>query len=81
MWKKIDMNALEPDGGNIYMPHLFMVNSGQFWRCKHGITGFASGMKWEGCFECAKDNPDAFAEWSDKVGFMTSAKSTTTGPE
>lgn len=55
--------ALEPNGGNLYKAHKLMVHSGQFWRCKHGITGFADGMQWVGCSECEKDDPDAFARW------------------
>lgn len=54
---------LEPDGGNLYRPHQFMVNSGQFWRCAHGTTGFGSGMRWDGCEKCAAEDPKAFAEW------------------
>lgn len=54
---------LEPDGGNLYHPHVFMVNSGQFWRCKHGLTGFADGMKWVGCEDCQKDDPDAYVKF------------------
>jgi hypothetical protein len=57
----------EPDGGNLYRPHPLMIHSGQFWRCKHGTTGFASGLKWEGCDDCAKDDPEAFAKWNGKI--------------
>lgn len=65
---------LEPDRGNLYRPHKFMINSGQFWRCKHGLTGFSesgfmtigimgSQQNWSGCDDCAKDDPEAFAKF------------------
>ena len=43
----------EPTGGNMYKPHLLMVNSGTFWRCSHGNTGLTDGLRWIGCAECA----------------------------
>lgn len=55
--------ALEADGGNLYRPHPFMVNSGQFWRCAHGTTGFDGNMDFKGCMECATADPVAFASW------------------
>lgn len=54
---------LEPDGGNLYRPHVMMINSGQFWRCAHGNTGYADDFRWVGCEECKKDDPKAYAEW------------------
>jgi len=57
---------LEPDGGNLYKPHVFQINSGRFWRCKHAKTGFGDDMKWVGCEECEKEDPEAFAEWNKK---------------
>jgi hypothetical protein len=56
---------LEPDGGNLYRPHPFMVHSGQFWRCAHGTTGFAKNMEWAGCAECAAADPEAHKKWHD----------------
>lgn len=55
--------GLEPDGGNLYRPHLMMVNSGQFWHCAHGLTGFVGDMEWGGCHDCANADPEAFAKW------------------
>ena len=57
---------LEPDGGNLYRPHVMMINSGQFWRCAHGNTGYADGPRWVGCEECKKDDPEAYAKWLGK---------------
>jgi hypothetical protein len=37
---------------NLYEPHHLMIDSGTFWRCKHGTTGFKSGLVWKGCFRC-----------------------------
>jgi hypothetical protein len=56
---------LEPNGGNLYRPHMMQVDSGTFWRCKHGTTGFASGMEWVGCDQCAAEDPDAFRKWNE----------------
>jgi len=56
--------SLEPDGGNLYQPHMMMVNSGQFWRCKHGVTGFKRGMEWVGCRACETEDPEAFKRWN-----------------
>ena len=53
----------EPDGGNLYLPHVLQIHSGKFWRCKHGNTGFKEGFEWVGCQECAQDNPKAFNDW------------------
>ena len=58
------VRPLEPDGGNLYKPHSLMVNSGQFWRCRHGSTGFGAGLRWDGCAECEKDDPSAFEAWN-----------------
>lgn len=54
---------LEPNGGNLYRPHKFMVTSGQFWRCKHGVTGFADEAEWIGCERCKRDDPEAYRNW------------------
>lgn len=48
---------LEPNGGNLYNKHPLMVNSGTFWRCKHGTTGHGKDG-WEGCSVCALENPE-----------------------
>ena len=61
-------HALEPDGGNLYRNHLLQFTSGQFWRCKHGLTGFTNEMDWTGCAKCAKYDPAAFAKWRAKDG-------------
>lgn len=54
----------EPRGGNLYQPHTLQCSSGEFWRCKHGLTGFGEEMVWVGCKDCATDDPEAFARWS-----------------
>ena len=46
--------------GNLYEPHMLQIHSGQFWRCKHGRTGFGADMEWVGCNECADENPEAY---------------------
>lgn len=38
---------------NFYDDHPLMIDSGTFWRCDHGNTGFASGMDRIGCDKCA----------------------------
>lgn len=53
----IELLALEPDGGNYYQPHPFMVHSGQFWRCRHG------GPPLDGCALCALSNPIGWLRW------------------
>lgn len=54
----VDMNSLrtplERNGGNVYRPHLLMTASGEFWRCKHGNSGYDGDLNWVGCSECAK---------------------------
>jgi len=50
---------LEPDRGNLYRPHALMVDSGQFWRCKHGHTGIGEGWSFIGCEQCASEDPEA----------------------
>ena len=57
--------ALEPDGGNLYLPHPLMVHSGRFWRCSHGITGFAGDLQWLGCSGCADANPEAYRRFHE----------------
>lgn len=59
--------GLEPDGGNLYRPHVFMIHSGQFWRCKHGSTGFGDGMKWVGCDECGAEDEVAKARFEGRA--------------
>lgn len=49
-----------PEGGNLYEVHPLQVNSGTFWRCKHGSTGHIQGLVWAGCKLCALDNPVGF---------------------
>ncbi|HVX56958.1 MAG TPA: hypothetical protein VHA37_04450 [Candidatus Saccharimonadales bacterium] len=66
-----DTPPLEPNGGNLYRPHPLMVNSGLFWRCKHGTTGFDAAAdghdtpEWGGCTKCAQEDPEAFKRWND----------------
>jgi hypothetical protein len=57
------MALLEPEGGNVYHPHPFMIDSGTFWRCAHGSTGYGGGdkLKWIGCVKCKADDPEAYA--------------------
>ena len=43
---------MEPNRGNLYEPHYLQINSGTFWRCKHGSTGYKSGLIWKGCWRC-----------------------------
>lgn len=31
--------TLEPNGGNLYRPHIVLIKSGQYWKCQHGKTG------------------------------------------
>jgi hypothetical protein len=45
------IDELEPNGGNMFKQHVMMVDSGTFWRCKHGDTGY-KGM----CSSCLKDH-------------------------
>lgn len=54
---------LEQKGGNLYRPHALMVSSGEFWRCKHGTTGFKGNLDWEGCLACAEEDPQAFEKF------------------
>ena len=55
--------SLEPDGGNLYVPHKFMIDSGRFWRCAHGKTGFGKGGCWTGCWRCALRRPIKRIMW------------------
>lgn len=50
---------LEPNGGNFYKPHVLMINSGLFWRCKHG----KSHVGYRFCFKCASRSPVSFLRW------------------
>ena len=38
---------------NFYDPHPFMIDSGTFWRCKHGNTGYDGDLGEVGCAKCA----------------------------
>ena len=33
---------LEPNGGNLYRPHMTYVRLKEYWRCRHGKTGLES---------------------------------------
>ena len=37
---------------NVYKPHPMMINSGTFWRCDHGSTGYDGDSNFIGCEEC-----------------------------
>jgi hypothetical protein len=39
-------------GTNLYDEHYLMVDSGTFWRCRHGKTGFAGE-----CWRCGFFHP------------------------
>lgn len=45
----------EEAGGNVYDAHPLLIDSGTFWRCKHGATGYAGGLEWIGCAPCAEE--------------------------
>lgn len=62
---------LEPAGGNFYNPHPILINSGTFWRCKHGNTGLKSLSEVIGCEECAKENPEGFNRFHGKEPDVT----------
>jgi hypothetical protein len=49
---------------------MVLVDSGTFWRCKHGRTGLGSGMAWVDCAECAADDPEAFARFNAPGGVL-----------
>jgi len=51
---------LEPNEGNLYGPHSLQIDSGTFWRCKHGKTGFGKNLSWRGCLRCAISNPRGY---------------------
>ena len=40
---------------NMYDEHPLMINSGAFWRCKHGNTGHDKNLNFIGCEKCKKD--------------------------
>lgn len=44
---------------NVYDDHPLMINSGQFWRCKHGNTGLDNNANWIGCLACAEEKIDS----------------------
>ena len=46
---------------NLYSPHPMMINSGTFWRCRHGGTG------WKPCWKCGVLHPIKFLKhiWND----------------
>ena len=48
---------------NLYEPHPIQIDSGTFWRCDHGKTGFGKEMKWIGCFWCAVRKPIIYLYW------------------
>jgi hypothetical protein len=49
---------------NVYDSHPRMNDSGEFWRCEHGRTGFGEGFRRKGCFKCAIWRPKAaLAAW------------------
>lgn len=62
-----ETQILEAPGGNLYHPHPLMIDSGTFWRCKHGTTGFKGNLEWVGCLECANEDPEAFAKFHKKT--------------
>jgi hypothetical protein len=39
---------------NLYEPHPAMIDSGTFWRCAHGSTG------WYACWRCGLWHPFRF---------------------
>lgn len=41
--------------GNFYRPHPLMIDSGTFWRCKHGTTGLDADFNVIGCADCRQD--------------------------
>lgn len=61
---------------NLYRPHPFMIDSGTFWRCKHGTTGYGSKTtkngrpKWEGCRKCAFKAPFSWLKHKIRVARM-----------
>lgn len=42
----------KPVINNVYHPHPLMINSGTFWRCDHGTTGYDGDMNFIGCANC-----------------------------
>ena len=63
---------VEPSGGNLYRPHpILWKDSGTFWRCKHGLTGFSDNMNWIGCLECEKDDPEAYRAFANPLKSKT----------
>jgi len=42
---------------NVYDDHPLMIDSGTFWRCDHGWTGYGDGFVWLGCWRCAVWRP------------------------
>jgi hypothetical protein len=43
------------DPKNVYAEHPLMIDSGTFWRCKHGTTGINGELNFIGCEECKKE--------------------------
>jgi len=41
---------------NLYTEHPLMIDSGTFWRCDHGSTG------WYACVPCGKQFPEEFVK-------------------
>lgn len=59
---------LEPDGGNLYRPHMLMVHSGKFWRCEHGKTGMKTdSTDFDDCLECAVADPEAYKSFTGRL--------------
>lgn len=48
---------------NLYESHPLMIDSGTFWRCDHGTTGYTNGLRWKGCWRCALRNPIRYLRW------------------
>ncbi len=59
---------------NLYEPHPFMIDSGTFWRCDHGSTG------WYACTECGKAHPEEFKKHFAEVGRLLSGQTPPTMP-
>lgn len=53
---------------NLYEPHPFMIDSGSFWRCDHGSTG------WYACQFCGQFYPEKFAKHYREVGILLTPK-------
>jgi hypothetical protein len=65
--KAPEEERLEPNGGNVYLPHKLQVSSGEFWRCAHGNTGYDVDLHWIGCEQCAAEGPELLLQWAVKT--------------